>query len=95
MDTAKHQRVIQAIYAKLGPRKLVCPISGEGAVWEVLINSTSLPAIDIPGTVPGYGGSPTFPMALLMCKDCGYSMLINLIQLGVAADLGIPVSPND
>ena len=94
MDAAKQQIVIQAINAKLGTRKLVCPISGDAAVWEVLEYSTSVPAIDIPGTLPMNLG-PTLPLAVLMCKDCGYTMLINLIQLGIAKELDIPVSAND
>lgn len=95
MDEAKHQIIIQAINAKLGPRKLVCPISGEGAAWEVLNYSTLLPAIETPpGTLPMNVG-PTLPLAVLMCKDCGYSMLINLIQLGIAKELGIPVTADD
>ena len=95
MDKAKHQLIIQAINEKLGPRKLVCPISGDGATWEVLTNSTLLPVIEVPGDPPPFGHYPTFPLAVLMCKDCGYFMLINLIVLGVAEELDIPVSIDD
>ena len=94
MDEAKHQIIIQAINAKLGPRRLVCPISGEGAAWEVLNYGTLLPAIETPGTLPMNAG-PTFPLAVVMCMDCGYSMLINLIQLGIAKELDILVSADD
>ena len=94
MDAAKQHIIVQAINAKLGPRKLVCPISGDDAAWEVLNYGTCLPAIDIPGDQPMNGG-PAFPLAVLMCKDCGYSMLINLIQLGIAKELGIPVTADD
>ena len=94
MDAAKQHIIVQAINAKLGPRKLVCPISGEGAAWEVVNYSTCLPAIDTPGSLPINLG-PTFPLAVLMCKDCGYFMLFNLIQLGIAKELDIPVSADD
>ena len=95
MDVAKHQIIVQAIKAKLGPRKLVCPISGDAAAWEVVNCGTNLPVIDTPGTLPPYGASPTLPLAVLMCKDCGYSMLINLIQLGIAKELDIPARSDD
>ena len=91
MDPDKHQIITKAILEKLGPRALVCPISGETSTWDVLTNSTLLPAIDQPGMPPPLAVGPTFPLAVLMCKDCGYFMLFNLIVLGIADQLGIQV----
>ena len=94
MDSATHQIIIQAIQGKLGSRTLVCPISGEDATWDVLTYSTLLPAVDQPGASVSLG-APAFPLAVLMCKDCGYFMLINLIGLGVAEQLSISVKADE
>lgn len=94
MEEDHRRRIVEAIVAKLGPRKLVCPISGENSTWEVHRYLSSHPALEHPGVHPFQSGS-SFPVAVLMCQDCGYSLFINLIQLGLAEELGIPVEQDE
>ena len=88
MEASKHERIVSAINEKLGSRKLMCPISGDQSSWIVNTSTTSVPAITNPSG-PVRPNSPTFPLAVLICQHCGYTLFVNLIQLGLAAELGL------
>ena len=94
MSPEDRRIITDAIIEKLGPRKLVCPISGDNSNWEVHRFLSSHPAIEKVGEDPNQA-ERGFPVAVLMCKDCGYSLFINLIQLGLAGRLGIPAEPDE
>ena len=93
MDAALHQRIIEAISRKIGDRKLVCPISGHTDSWGVDVHSTALPVANDPGIFIPPGG-PVFPMAVIICEECGYTFLMNLVRLGLASELGVEASVN-
>ena len=93
MDSAQHQRIIDAIKRKIGDRELVCPISGHTDAWGVDTSSAALPAVDRPGTFVPPGG-PVFPVAVIICEECGYTFLMNLVRLGVADESGIEAHLN-
>ena len=94
MQPDHRRRIYEAIVEKLGPRKLVCPISGEDSTWEINRYLSAHPALEHP-TQFQLQATASFPVAVLMCQDCGYSLFINLIQLGLADELGIPVIPDE
>lgn len=67
-----------------------CEVCGNDN-WEVQTYSGSLPALE--------GGAEAkrfpyidhaFPMAMLVCSNCGFTMMFNLFPLGVADQLSIP-----
>ena len=88
MTPHHRERIAEAIMGKLGTRRLVCPISGDNSPWEVNRFLSAHPAVGHPrDPFPGKG---SFPVAVLMCMDCGYEMFVNLIQLGLAEELEIP-----
>ena len=92
-DPKKRTEIItSALNEKLGERKLECPISGDKAIWEVHINTTVVPAMTDPSVAPRVIDR-SYPLAVVMCKHCGYTILINLIVLGLAEQLGIHVEP--
>ena len=94
MKPTQHQRIVAAINEKIGERKLVCPVSGHTNSWEVSISSGDLPAVESPGTSAVPGG-PAFPLAVVFCKECGYTFFMNLVTLGLAEELGIRVPVNE
>ena len=51
-----------------------------------------MPALDGPDESP-LDAKTGFPLAVVTCTDCGFTYLVNLITLGVATDLNIPVPP--
>ena len=93
MDSALHQSIIEAISQKIGDRKLVCPISGHTESWGVDINRAALPVANEPGVFAPPGG-PFFPVAVIVCEECGYTFLMNLLKLGLADELGIEATAN-
>ena len=52
-----------------------------------------MPALDGPDESP-LDAKTGFPLAVVTCTDCGFTYLVNLITLGVATDLNIPVRLN-
>ena len=94
MDAEQQRLITNAIAQKLGARTLICPISGPDATWAIQRQSTTLPALDQPGDAPSMRG-PAYPLAIVVCEDCGYSFLVNLIKLGLADELGIVVAPDE
>ena len=83
--------VIDAIEAKIGDRALTCPVSLDSH-WEVQEYWGMLPASNQFGeALPTLAQlSNSFPMAVLLCGTCGYSMMFNLFTLGLAEELGLP-----
>lgn len=81
--------VIKALTEKLGSAKLICPLS-QDSNWEVQYSFAAVPAFNSypPPPVP----EKSFPLAVLVCKTCGYTFFVNLITLGLADQLGLPVS---
>jgi hypothetical protein len=94
MNITQHQKIVEAINKKVGDRKLECPISGHTDSWGVNISSASLPAVDVPGAYAVPGG-PVFPVAVVVCQECGYTFFMNLVQLGLAEELGITALPDE
>ena len=94
MDTQSQKLVLDAINEKLGNRRLSCPISGELASWSIHANSTIVPALDTP-TTPVSSSSHSFPMAVVLCEHCGYTIFVNLIKLGIADQLGLEIPPSE
>jgi hypothetical protein len=92
--TNRSNIILDAINKKLGSRTLVCPISGDHSSWEIGEYSTAVPAIETPGENP-VSSSRSYPLAVVICQECGYSFFVNLIILGVADDIGIPVATDE
>ena len=78
--------ILNAVNAKLRPRRLVCPISGDGN-WQVERYYGLLYSSDGAGT--SQSRSHSFPLAVLTCQTCGYTSLVNLVKLGLASHFGI------
>ena len=82
--------VVDAIQSKIGGRTLTCPVSLD-TQWEVQEYQGMLPASNQFNDVPAMTEmSHSFPLAVLVCKTCGYSMMFNLFALGVGEELGLP-----
>ena len=83
--------VIDAIEAKIGDRTLTCPVS-QDAAWEVQEYWGMLPASNQPGDMlPSLSATrSSFPLAVLVCGTCGYSMMFNLLSLGLGEQLKLP-----
>ena len=80
--------VVDAIQSKIGDQILTCPVSLDSQ-WEVQEYPGFLPAsTQIPGGQALTDMNLSFPLAVVMCKTCGYSMIFNLYALGVGDDLG-------
>ena len=84
------EKVIAAIGEKTGNRPLVCGACF-GNTWDVQNHQGVIPATD------GYGSmvdlnrlTASFPVAFVICQTCGYTMMFNLFNLGIAEELGIP-----
>lgn len=92
-EVVGHSLVVEAINEKLESRELRCPISGS-INWEVSLSGTTLPAIDL-SLIPEGDSNSVFPMAVVTCKDCGYTFFVNLVALGLAEELGISAGSND
>ena len=54
-----------------------------------------LPASEYPGDVGSSFTGRTFPSAMLICSQCGYTMTFNLFYLGVAGDLGLKMEAQE
>lgn len=93
MDAVLHQRIIEAINRKIGDRKMVCPISGHTDSWGVDVNGAALPVANEPGVFVSPGGT-VFPVAVIVCEECGYTFLMNLLKLGLADEISVGVSNN-
>jgi hypothetical protein len=79
--------VIDAIRSKIGGRELTCPVS-QDSQWEVQEYQGVLPATDQHNDPQALTEmSLSFPLAVLMCETCGYSMMFNLFALGLGEDL--------
>ena len=59
---------------------IVCPLSKDSD-WQVQNHLAMIPATD-DATVALSGTS--FPTAVLLCQNCGYTLLVNLYSLGLA-----------
>ena len=81
--------VIDAIQNKIGGHVLTCPVSRD-ANWEVQEYQAMLPATHRIDDVQALSETNvSFPLAVLVCKTCGYSMMFNLFALGIGEDLGL------
>ena len=89
--TEEQQRnIADTLNERTEGRVLLCPISGDSS-WEVQDIFANLPG----GIGPG-GSENSFPSAVILCKTCGYTMLVNLIRLGIAEQFGYePVESED
>ncbi len=93
MDPALHRSIIEAINRKIGDRKMVCPVSGHTDSWGVDVNGAALPVANDPGAFVPSGGT-VFPVAVIVCEECGYTFLMNLLKLGLADEIGVEASAN-
>ena len=81
--TEEQQRnIVDALNERTEDRVLLCPISGDSS-WEVQDIFANLPG----GIGPGVSEN-SFPSAVILCRTCGYTMLVNLIRLGIAEQFG-------
>lgn len=81
--------VVDAIQSKMGGNVLTCPVSGD-AQWNLQEFQGALPATDQFHDVQALTEmSRSFPLAVLVCETCGYSMMFNLFALGVGEELGL------
>lgn len=82
----QQEAIVDALKSKIGERRIECPISGDSS-WAVQNKLATIPATDDP-TSGGFGDS-TFPTAVLVCNTCGFTLLLNLISLGLAEEFGL------
>lgn len=82
IDEQKLRVVLDAINAKVSPRPLNCPVTGD-ANWQLESLIALLPATEAPSSI-GILSGPRFPLALLNCQTCGYTMMFNLVTLGLS-----------
>ena len=95
MNSGHREIIMNRILEKLGDRRLVCPISGPEATWSIHPRTASVYAAENPSEIPIPSvSSQAYPLAVIICEDCGYTILVNLIKLGVASELGIEVVPS-
>ena len=81
--------VVDAIQDKIGGHVLRCPVC-QDTDWSVQEYLGVLPATDrFDDVQPLNDMSISFPLALLVCETCGYSMMFNLFALGVGEGLGL------
>lgn len=78
----QRQLIAAAFVSKYTQRPLTCPVSGDDD-WEIQERLAFVAA-----EVTTYDG-PKYPSAVILCRKCGYTLLINLFMLGVAEELGI------
>ncbi len=84
------------ILEKMGDRRLVCPISGPEAKWSIHPKTASVYAVGAPNELPVQSmPSQAYPLAVIICEDCGYTIFVNLIKLGLAAELDISVASDE
>jgi hypothetical protein len=82
--------VVDAIQDKIGGRVLTCPVSLDSE-WEVQeYRGVLLATKQSDDLQPLTEMNVSFPLAVLVCETCGYSMMFNLFSLGVADELGLP-----
>lgn len=93
------REIIEAVSLKLGVRDLACPLC-QGTRWMPPSLTAPIEFGFAPATANLAPTGRVFPMALLCCDQCGYSVSLNLIQLGLWAKwqalspLIIPSGPN-
>ena len=76
------REILEAINLRLGPRGLTCPLC-EGKVWEPPALTALVQCVFASPTADFAQTNRMFPMAVLCCSGCGYSISLNLIQLGL------------
>lgn len=91
LDLGYSDMVIQAIESKVGDRQLKCPVCTQSE-WAVQDHQGVLPAID-PFDYETYWERlvHAFPVAVVTCDACGYTMMFNLFMLGIAEPSGVPI----
>ena len=92
MDTYSHL-IIDAVKTKMGDRDIICPVSGSKK-WKIQKYPGMVHAMEYDGK----GLVETnfsFPFAVLVCEECGYSLMFNLFHLGVAEEMKLPSPETD
>ena len=98
IDTALRE-IIEAVSLRLGARDLICPLC-QGVKWMPPALTVPIEFVFAPGTATLAPTGRVFPMAVLCCDQCGYTVALNLIQLGLwakwqkASPLVIPSGAN-
>jgi hypothetical protein len=62
-----------------------CPFHGPTG-WEIGDTIATSPFAGTGGGAPGSGfqfGGPTYPLIVVTCAICGYTVLVNAIKLGI------------
>ena len=80
--------VVDAINAKMGGNRLVCPLSGHSD-WIVERYFGKMIAVETLSPQENEQYSRRFPFVVLTCRICGFSFFVNVIRLGIAKELGI------
>ena len=65
---------------------LVCPVSKDQS-WTVESAFIMPDAQDDPSQMK-VGGASGFPLAVVTCETCGYTIFFNLMKLGIGEQLG-------
>lgn len=85
LTEAEQRIIIDSLTKRLGGRKLECPISGDSE-WQVQDHFGQIPA----GSRGGVLTLASYPNAVILCRTCGYTILLNLYRLGIAGEFDIP-----
>ena len=85
MELTEEQQltVLDAVRAKLHGRSVTCPVSGDND-WQIQNRLAYLLAESNIG-----GKNELFPSAVMLCKSCGYTILLNVFVLGIADRLDL------
>ena len=69
------------------PDAVKCPLSGDSN-WSIFSGGlVFLRVVDNPAT--GDPADSVVPLALVTCNTCGYTWLVNVVQLGLRSELGL------
>lgn len=88
------QKILNTINSKAAGRKFRCPVTND-ADWQIQAHYGLILATDETSELFTGGEYNAFPNAVLICKSCGYSLMFNLFNLGLAEEFGIAPSKVD
>ena len=85
MELTEEQQltILDAVRAKSDGRTLTCPVSGDND-WQIQNRLAYLLA-----DANIVGKSQLFPSVVMLCKSCGYTILLNVLVLGIADQLDL------
>ncbi len=84
-----NEQILSALQEKLKGRKMSCLLCGVSK-WQISERLGKLYAVELENFSNDLGRSG-FPLLVLTCDNCGFSLLVNLISLGLADDFGLEI----